>query len=63
MFAGHPFCSDNCAGAYKMQNSVSCECGRSFIKKDGIPLSGMWYCSDECVEREAEQEDSVEIDL
>lgn len=32
------------------------KCNKKFLKKDGIPRLNKWFCSDECVESDTDQQ-------
>jgi hypothetical protein len=59
-FAGHPFCTDACVGMFKAQNMISCQrkpgCSEKFVKVQGIPHHGKWFCSDACVDKDLQHQ-------
>lgn len=59
-FSEHFFCSDKCVGTYKIQNMIGCQrkpaCSQQFLKKDGIPQLNKWFCSEECLEQDADHD-------
>ena len=52
------FCSSSCTDKFARENMVRCQkdpaCQTKFLKKDGLPRMGKWFCSEECAEEDRE---------
>lgn len=58
-FAGKQFCSNSCREKFAKDNMITCQrvpaCpAEAFLKKDGVPRLGRWFCSDECCEADTD---------
>lgn len=52
------FCSQECIQKYNKARSISCRCGKQFMKEEGLFRSGEWVCSENCAPSSA-TEDAV----
>lgn len=52
------FCAAECAELFRAENMVVCmrkpECPKKFLKKEGVPRFGKWFCCPECEEQDEE---------
>ena len=37
------------------------ECGKTFLKANGLNLHGKWFCADECAEKDPETKKMIEM--
>ena len=62
IFMQKRFCGAVCAELYRAENMLVCmrqpECPKKFLKKEGVPKYGKWFCSPEC---EAADEELLKI--
>jgi len=56
VFMNKRFCTADCAETFRAANLQLCQrnprgiCSRKFLKTDGLPKYGKWFCSPECEE-------------
>jgi len=58
IFMQKRFCDAKCAEGYRSDNMVICmrepECHKKFLKNQGVPKYGKWFCSPECEQGDVE---------
>jgi SAM domain (Sterile alpha motif) len=50
------FCSDRCGNIYFNNAAATCPCGKKFIKNEGLIVSGIWVCNEQCGDQVPEPE-------
>ena len=54
------FCGSGCAKVYYNSRALVCECGKEFIKDEGIIVNGKWVCSEDCAKTFEQPEENDE---
>ena len=58
-YADKSFCKETCKSKFVSENMVKCErqppcTADMFLKKEGVPRLGRWFCTEECCEKDTE---------